>query len=65
MKKQYSEGRIEAKRIQASINSWLAHASHADCLGLRKSILNKAVFVRQEDKNTTTTVLLPKIEDLT
>ena len=65
MKKQYSEGRIEAKRIQASINSWLAHASHADSLGLRKSILNKAVFVRQEDKNTTTTVLLPKIEDLT
>lgn len=65
MKKQYSQGRIEAKRIQASINSWLAHASHADSLGLRKSILNKAVFVKQEDKNTTTTVLLPKIEDLT
>ena len=60
MKKQYSEGRIEAKRIQASINSWLAHASHADSLGLRKSILNKAVFVRQGTRTQPLLFYYPK-----
>ena len=64
MKKQYSAGKIPAKRIQASMQSWLAHASHAQSRGLRKSILKKAVFYRKVDHNTTSYVLLPEIEDL-
>lgn len=63
MKKQYSKGRIEAKRIHASMQSWLAHASHAQSYGLRKSILAKAVFYRKVDHNTVSYVLLPKAED--
>lgn len=63
MKKQYSKGRIPAKRIQASMQSWLAHASHAQSYGLRVSILKKAVFYRKVDRNTTNYVLLPKPED--
>ncbi len=64
MKKQYSKGRIPAKRIQASMQSWLAHASHAQSYGLRVSILKKAVFYRKVDRNLTSCVLLPKPEDL-
>ncbi|WP_227539858.1 hypothetical protein [Acinetobacter baumannii] len=63
MQKQYSKGRIPAKRIYASMQSWLAHASHAQSYGLRKSILKKAVFYRKVDRNTTNYVLLPKPED--
>ncbi|WP_104500350.1 reverse transcriptase/maturase family protein [Acinetobacter indicus] len=63
MQKQYSKGRIPAKRIQASMQSWLAHASHAQSFGLRKSILEKAVFCRKVDSNTTSYVVLPKAED--
>lgn len=63
MQKQYSKGRIPAKRIQASMQSWLAHVSHAQSFGLRKSILEKAVFCRKVDSNTTSYVVLPKAED--
>ena len=63
MKKCYERETITADRIRASITSWLAHASHAQSFGLRKSILDKAVFIRQLDHQTKCTVLLPKIED--
>ena len=63
MKKQYGKGRISADRIRASITSWLAHVSHAQSYGLRKSILAKAVFYRKIDRNTVSYVLLPKAED--
>ena len=65
MKKCYERETITADRIRASITSWLAHASHAQSFGLQKSILNKAVFIKQLDHQTKCTVLLPKIEDIT
>lgn len=65
MKKCYESETITADRIRASITSWLAHASHAQSFGLQKSILHKAVFIKQLDHQTKCTVLLPKIEDIT
>ena len=37
----------------------------AQSFGLQKSILHKAVFIKQLDHQTKCTVLLPKIEDIT
>lgn len=52
MQYQYSRGEISLDKINASIQSWLGHAKHADTYGLRKKLLSSAVFAReQQDTN--------------
>ena len=43
---QYNSGHISMEKIQASVRSWVAHASHADTYHLRKKILGEFVFER-------------------
>lgn len=42
----YAAGKIPLDRVRASIQSWIAHARHADSYFLRKAVLADAVFVR-------------------
>jgi hypothetical protein len=37
----YSEGRITAERVRASVRAWIAHAKHADSWGLRRAVLRE------------------------
>ena len=46
MQYQYSRGEISLDKINASIQSWLGHAKHADTYGLRMQLLSNAVFSR-------------------
>lgn len=48
LKRHYAEGRIGLPRIMQSVKSWLAHASHANSLGLRTRLLCQFVFKRSE-----------------
>ncbi len=43
----YSQGVISFDEVNAAVQSWLGHSRYADSYGLRKSILNNAVFSRQ------------------
>ena len=49
MQRQYAKGRISLSYIAASVQSWVAHAMHADALGLRTSLLEKFRFIRVQD----------------
>lgn len=40
----YNQGRIALRDIQASVQAWVAHASHADSYRLREAILEPLVF---------------------
>jgi len=40
----YAKGRIEWNEINASVQSWIGHARHADTEGLRRVILSQVVF---------------------
>lgn len=40
----YAEGRLDWKAIDASVQSWIGHARHADTEGLRRAIFAKTVF---------------------
>ena len=42
----YQQGQIEWESIDASVQSWLGHARHADTLSLREAVLSNTVFVR-------------------
>ncbi len=42
----YRDGEIDEKRVQASINAWIAHAEHGDTWGLRSNILSPLIFRR-------------------
>ncbi len=42
----YANGQMSWKDINASVQSWIGHARHADTEGLRNSILPKVVFQR-------------------
>lgn len=46
MAKLYREGRLTWGKINASVQSWIGHAKHADTWGLRNSILGGIVFTR-------------------
>lgn len=46
MQRQYRDGRTNLQRIGMSVASWLAHASHAETFGLRKTILAAYPFSR-------------------
>lgn len=49
MKRFYKLGLIGWDKINASVQSWLGHAKHADTYGLRRSIFMKVGFVRPND----------------
>lgn len=44
--KEYEQGRLSLEAVQASLQSWIAHAAHADTYGLRRHMLGAAVFRR-------------------
>lgn len=46
MRGDYAEGKISLTQVQERINSWVAHASHADSESLRRQILGSVVFRR-------------------
>lgn len=46
LSEQYRQGRIDMARVQASVQSWLGHAAHADTFNLRSRLLGEAVFTR-------------------
>jgi hypothetical protein len=43
----YAAGRIDFDTLNASVQGWVAHASHADTYGLRKAILAPAILPRR------------------
>jgi len=48
LERQFARGRIGVPKVRASVQAWIAHASHADTHGLRTSLLNEVVFVRAQ-----------------
>jgi retron-type reverse transcriptase len=42
--RQYAKGRVGLERIAQSVQSWVAHAMHADAFGLRSRLLSKFRF---------------------
>jgi RNA-directed DNA polymerase len=42
----YATGRAAWPRVNASVQSWIGHAKHADTDGLRRAIFSQAVFTR-------------------
>ncbi len=40
----YGNGRVDMKAVSQSVRAWIAHASHGDTVGLRRCVLNDAVF---------------------
>lgn len=48
MQKAYAVGDIDIEDVRPVVHSWLAHASHAETLGLRRYILARFPFMRGE-----------------
>lgn len=48
--KLYREGRIGFDRINATVQSWLGHAKHANTYSLRKKILGSVTFSRSQEE---------------
>jgi len=46
LQRQYAAGEISLELVGQTINSWVAHAAHADTYGLRKNVLGSAVFCK-------------------
>ncbi|MBI3814370.1 MAG: RNA-dependent DNA polymerase [Nitrospinae bacterium] len=46
MSRLYKKGFISWDNINASVQSWLGHARHADTYGLRRSIFERVIFCR-------------------
>lgn len=46
--RQYAKGLVSLARITESVQSWVAHALHADALGLRTRLLGRFLFVRED-----------------
>lgn len=44
----YAQGLAPLGRIAASVQSWLAHAAHADTRGLARAVLGRFAFSRGE-----------------
>ena len=47
MAKAYARGRLDLRRVGASVNAWIGHAKHADTESLRKAILGEVKFTRE------------------
>lgn len=48
LQKQYAAGDIDLDDIRPVVHSWLAHAKHAESYGLRRHILDRFPFMRDE-----------------
>jgi retron-type reverse transcriptase len=48
LKQQYAEGGVNLYRVGQSVTSWVAHAMHANALGLRTKLLARFAFVKGE-----------------
>lgn len=48
MQKAYAVGDIDLDDIRPTVHSWLAHAQHAETLGLRRHILARFPFMRDD-----------------
>lgn len=65
LQRQYAMGRVGLARVGESVQSWVAHAMHADALGLRTRLLAKFGFVRRAgittdaDHNVSTNLRIP------
>ncbi len=46
LERQYAKGRVGLFRVAESVQSWVAHAIHADAMGLRTKLLNKFRFIK-------------------
>ena len=46
LSEQYASGEVDATRVRQSVESWIAHASYAKSLGLRKQLLWSVRFKR-------------------
>jgi RNA-directed DNA polymerase len=46
LQSQFSSGIITVENVGQSVQSWIAHASHADTYGLRRKVLSGAPFQR-------------------
>jgi len=44
LRRLYAEGEIDLLRVSQTVQSWIAHARHADTLGLRQKLLDQAVL---------------------
>lgn len=42
----YAKGEVSVLKVRQSVQSWIAHVSHADSYGLRKRLLQEIVFTR-------------------
>ena len=49
----YAGGRLDWTAIDASVQSWIGHARHADTRGLRRAILSQIIFRRGTDREET------------
>jgi retron-type reverse transcriptase len=52
LQKQYAVGLVSLERIGQSVTSWVAHATHADALGLRTKLLGRFEFSNTKAKMT-------------
>jgi len=51
MQEAYRKGEMSVKEIGIRIQSWLAHAGHADSYHLRRNLMAKTVFVRGTEES--------------
>lgn len=54
LQQQLADGEIGWDRVRATVQSWVAHASHADSLGVREDVLSGASFRRSANANKET-----------
>ena len=47
MQAQYRRGALDFNQVDASLQSWLAHARHADTFGLRRALLKDVAFQKR------------------
>jgi retron-type reverse transcriptase len=43
---EYAQGRVSIQQVGQSVQSWIAHAAHADTFGLRRQVLGNVAFRR-------------------
>lgn len=49
MAREYEQGKVDLPRVSARVQGWVAHASHADTWGLRRSLLESVTFSPPEE----------------
>lgn len=48
LSRRFADGTVSLERVRQSIASWVAHASHADSMGLRRALLGAFAFRRRD-----------------